>query len=631
VEAGLSGIQDALATAKRNHRAGDLGRAEEAYRLVLRDAPENGEVWYYLGAICLSLGRNDEAATHLREATRLCPEDFSGHDLLGIVLARQEDGAGAEACFRRALALKPDHAETHYNLGKTLGDRGVLAEAESHHREALRLKPDFFDAIVGLAFFLIKQGKFAAASDQIRKAAALRPVPPKIYSYLGDELLKKGRYSEAEPQYREVVRIQPDSLEGHISLGVTLHHLGRYEQAAACYREAIRLKPDSPLPHSNLGATLSTLGRKAEAQSSYQEALRLGPNVAETHLNVGALLADEGDLDGADERFRRALELKPDLGEAHYSRGALLFRCGRPVEALVHFERALTFEPEHLESHKCRGMARLSLGDFQGGWPDYDWRLKLPRYAWLNLPCPIWDGAPLGGKTILVVADQGLGDTLQMIRYAPLLRDRGARVVVACQLSLMPMLAHFPGVDRLVPQGEIVSNADVFVPMMSLPGRFGTTVESIPADVPYLVADPELVAHWRGELGRHEGLRVGIVWQGNREQAEDRRRSFPLTCFEPLARVPGVQLFSLQKGFGSEQLDSEHVGFPVIDLGRTLDERTGAFVETAAVLKNLDLVVTADTAMAHLAGALGVPVWVALSHAADFRWLRDREDSPWYL
>jgi Flp pilus assembly protein TadD len=627
----MTGPGDALNTAKQYHRAGDLRRAEEGYRRALQHAPNDAQVLYYLGALCLAQERYDEAARYLRQATRGAPGNCSAHDLLGIALARTRDTAGAEASFRRALALQPHYGPAHHNLGKVLEERGALDEAEASYREAIRLQSTHYEAQLGLLLLLVKRERLAEALDQFRKVAALKTCAPEVSKYLADALFKQCRYGEAEPLYGEVLRLSPDLAEAHLNLGICLFHRGRFDDAVACHREAVRCKPDSPVPYNNLGAALHMLGRRGEARVNFEEALRLEPDYVEPCRSLASLLVEQGDHEGAERYLERCVELAPNSAETYYTRGAVRLLSGQPERSLAEFTRALEIDPEYIEAHKCLGIARLCLGDFAGGYPEYDWRLKLDRFAGLRLPIPLWDGSPLAGKTIMLVSEQGLGDTLQYVRYAPLIQARGARVVVACQPPLLDILAGFPGADRLVPLGgEPVSDVDVYALMMSLPGLFGTTPESIPADIPYLAAKPELVGQWRATLGSQDGFRVGIAWQGNRDQTEDRYRSFPLTCFEPLARVPGVRLFSLQKGFGSEQLDLPDLAFPVIDLGRWLDERTGAFVETAAVLVNLDLLVTADTALGHLAGALGTPVWVALSHAPECRWLRDREDTPWY-
>jgi hypothetical protein len=275
-------------------------------------------------------------------------------------------------------------------------------------------------------------------------------------------------------------------------------------------------------------------------------------------------------------------------------------------------------------------MAWLLGGHFERGWPEYEWRWRGNEAVFAPLNQPLWDGSALEGRTILLHAEQGLGDTIQFIRYARLVRARGGTVVVACPTPLIQLLTGCAGIDQLIPQGSILPPFDVYAPLLSLPGILGTSLGSVPAEVPYLVADAELERHWREKLGPLRAFKIGIAWQGNPGYLGDSFRSIPLTHFATLARVEGVRLFSLQKGPGSEQLSALGDLFPVTDLGSQLDNATGAFVETAAVMKSLDLIITSDTAVAHLAGALGVPVWVALPAVPDWRWMLDRADSPWY-
>jgi hypothetical protein len=247
-----------------------------------------------------------------------------------------------------------------------------------------------------------------------------------------------------------------------------------------------------------------------------------------------------------------------------------------------------------------------------------------------SFPRPRWNGEPLDAKTILLAAEQGLGDTLQFVRYAPLLRKRCAKVIVACQKTLIPLLSNTPGIDQLFPPAVELPHFDVWASLVSLPGIMGTTLETIPADIPYLFPVKELVEHWQRDLQARPGFKIGICWQGNPDYKADRERSIPLLEFAPLARVPGVQLISLQKGHGAEQFAQVSAEFSVIDLASRLDVSSGPFMDTAAVIKQLDLVITADTAIAHLAGGLGAPVWIALPYVAHWCWLWGRDDSPWY-
>jgi hypothetical protein len=270
-------------------------------------------------------------------------------------------------------------------------------------------------------------------------------------------------------------------------------------------------------------------------------------------------------------------------------------------------------------------MAWLQTGDFARGWPEFEWRFRCQEYAMPDLRRPLWDGGSLVGRTILLYADHGLGDSLQFVRYAPLVKERGGRVIAACQKPIARLLVSCPGIDAVFAEGELVPDFDVYAPLMSLPKILGTTLASVPASVPYLTPDPSLVADWKHALDPPAGFAVGIAWQGNPRYRKDRQRSVPLAVFEPLARIAGVRLFSLHKGFGIEQLADIQGRFEVTDLGSRCD-----LTDVAAVMQSLDLVIAPDTALAHLAGAVGVPVWVALSFVTDWRWLVERTDSPWY-
>jgi hypothetical protein len=302
-------------------------------------------------------------------------------------------------------------------------------------------------------------------------------------------------------------------------------------------------------------------------------------------------------------------------------------------EAVASFQEALRLDPTCVEAHGSLAMTWLLMGNLEQGWPEYEWRFHNKEWALPPFPQPTWDGSPLAGRSILLRTEQGLGDTLHFIRYAPLVKAQAGTVLVECAKPLIPLLSSCPGIDRLVPESPRPTESfDLQVPLLSVPGLLGTTLATIPANIPYLSADAKLVEQWQQELHSFSGFKIGIAWQGNPKH--DRhglgRRTIPLAQFAPLGRVAGVSLFSLQRGVGTEQLPHVTSKLSVTDLGSWIDEGCGAFMGTAAVMHCLDLVITSDTSIAHLAGALGVPVWVALPFAAEWRWLRDREDSPWY-
>jgi Tfp pilus assembly protein PilF len=418
--------------------------------------------------------------------------------------------------------------------------------------------------------------------------------------------------------------------EAYNHLGKALRDQRRLAEAEACFREAARLRPDLAEAHYNLGVALLNQKRPAEAEASCREAARLLPQLAATHNTLGVALLDQHRLPEATACFERAVQLQPGNVEARNNLGNAFWHLGRFEEALASYAVALQAQPDFAEVHRNVALIRLLRGDFDRGWPEFEWRWRMPGVRPRTFSQPPWDGSPLQGRTILLYAEQGLGDTLQFIRYAQLARAQGARVVAECQRALLRLLARCPGIDQLVAPGDPLPPHDVRAPLLSLPYLFRTTLATIPAPVPYLEADPVLVEQWGRELAALPGFKIGINWQGNPHYPHDRQRSLPLQAFAPLAALPGVQLVSLQKGHGSEQLAAVAGAWPITDLGTRLDEAAGAFTDTAAVMKNLDLVVTSDTAIPHLAGTLGVPVWVALAKVPDWRFLLEREDSPWY-
>src|SRR5262249_4127745 len=293
--------------------------------------------------------------------------------------------------------------------------------------------------------------------------------------------------------------------------------------------------------------------------------------------------------------------LRPDYPDGFHNLAVTLAAQGEFAQALANNAEALRLQPEHPGARNCRALWWLQQGDFERGWPEYEWRWKVRGVAARPFRQPAWAGLPLAGRTILLYAEQALGDTLQFIRYAPLVKERGGTVVVECQAPLAHLLAGCPGIDRLVPRGSPLPDFDVQAPLLSLPRILRTALAAVPANVPYIFPDAGLVTRWRGELGADPSVKVGIAWQGRTTFPGDRLRSLPLSHFDPLARVEGVRLISLQKGPAREQIKDVARRFAVVDLGGRLDEATGAFMDTAAVMKGLDLVVTSDTSVAHLA------------------------------
>jgi tetratricopeptide (TPR) repeat protein len=413
----------------------------------------------------------------------------------------------------------------------------------------------------------------------------------------GWQLHQAGRIAEAEHVYRQVLAVQPHIGAAWCYLGMACHDQERFEDALFAYDEAIVFEPMMPQAYQNKGKTLGRMRRFDEAIACFERAIAISPSYVNAYRNKAKALFFKGDLDGAMQAHRQLLALAPD----------------------------------DVETHMSIGMQQLSLGDAAGGWREYEWRYKTKDGALPELPQPLWDGSPLGGKSILLTPEQGMGDSIQFVRYgAELKKHYDCRVAFQCPRALVELLASCPGIDELVEQGKPPPKTDWFAPLLHVPAMLGQGPADFPGNVPYLSADASLVATWRQRLAAYAGRKVGIAWRGSPKHPADRMRSIALSQFAPLASVPDVRLFSLQKGPGHEELAPLAGKLNIVDLGSQLDEKTGAFVETGAVLKNLDLLIACDTAAVHVAGALGVPVWVAVGNVPDWRWLFGRDDSPAY-
>jgi len=495
-------------------------------------------------------------------------------------------------------------------------------------------------------------------------------------------LHRSGALPEAEAMYRQVLLTDPNDEQAHHLLGVIAHQGGRDEEAArlmrravelaprlaafrrhlasvlgaiGCHREAerelresLRLKPDWPEALNTLGSCLERLDCFDEAIAALQRAVALQPGYVDAWVNLSNVLRKGGRDDDSLTAARRATVLADDCTAAHLAVGEALRELCRPREAIEAFDAALRAGPGNREAERARAEALLSMGDLPGGFRAFESRRWHP--AWQrDLAAPLWDGSEANGRTILLYAEGGLGDTIQFVRYAPLLAGRGARVIFECQPALMELLRSVKGIDKLVAIGEELPRYDAYAPLMGLPYLFGTTLESVPAAVPYLSSDPAQVEKWRGYFGRPDAraltlpspsgrgwasgegqsdMTVGVCWRGEQVQG-GRERSIPLTEFAPLGAIPGVRLIGLQTTPETQSRRAGTVPHSFIAVPGGLND-CKALVEVAAVMHRMDLIIACDCPLAHLAGAMGVPVWMALDHAPCWRWMLDREDSPWY-
>jgi tetratricopeptide (TPR) repeat protein len=463
-------------------------------------------------------------------------------------------------------------------------------------------------------------GRLAEAEQLYRQVLARDSGNADALHLLGVVTHQKGHPDLAIDLIRRAIAINPLEASFHANLGVSFKELGRQDEAIASYRAAIRLRPEQPDAHNSLGNALAGSGRSDEALDSYRTAIALRPDYAEAHYNLGVTYKEQGRTEDAVACYRKAIALRPDYQEAHYNLGNA-FRDLRQLDpATTSYRRAIDLKPDFPDAHHNLALAVLALGDLAEGWAEYEWRWKTSQLseARRGFAQPQWRGEPAEGQTLLIHAEQGFGDTIQFCRYAPLAAERGLRVILEVQEPLVRLLHGVPRVDLLLCRGADLPEFDLHCPMLSLPLALGTTLSTIPAVPSWLAAEP---ATWQTRLASLSGPgpRIGLAWAGKPSNLADRRRSMAPDQLAPLFAVPGLQFVSLQQA-------GQKADLPLIDF---MDEMTD-FADTAAVIANLDLVISVDTAVAHLAASLGKPVWLLDRFDACWRWLDGRRDSPWY-
>jgi len=537
----------------------------------------------------------------LVEAERVCrlalevkANSFEALYLSGIIAAQTGRTEEAARLLSKAVMANPRIADAHYNWGVALGELKRPAEALERYGRAIALKPDHADA----------------------------------YYNRGVALDELDRPAEALESYDRVIALKPDYAEAHNNRGLALGRLQRYAEALASYERAIALKPDYARAHNNRGVALGELERPTEALASYHRAIALKPDYAEAYNNRGIALCELSRPAEALESYERGIAIRPDYAEAFYNRGNALRDLHRHGDAIDSYERALALKPDYASAHWNLADCRLLLGDFALGWQEYEWRWKLEQRdnRRRDFQQPLWlGGKTLEGRTILLHSELGLGDTLLFCRYAKEVAALGATVVLEVQPPLLPLLADLEGIAQAVPRGAPLPAFDYHCPLMSLPLAFKTDSGNVPANIPYIRSDAARAAAWQAKLGEKRKPRVGVVWSGSKALRND-RRSMALADMLPLVR-DWAEWVSLQKevreseaALLTSRADLRHVGGELED-----------FADTAALVDLMDVVVTVDTSVTHVAGAMGKPVWILLPfNPHDWRWMLDREDSPWY-
>ena len=654
-------VQNIFNEAVRFHRAGRFPDAAQLYGQILKLEPRHADSLHMLGMVAAQARMIDLSLSLITEAIGINDGVAAYYSNLGSILQGHGKLKDATNCYRRALSLDPKMAEIHLNLGLVLQTQGRLEDAVAEYWLATDLKPDLAEAHSNLGNGLQAQGKIDEAIVHYERALSLKPEFPEACFNLGNALQALERPEEAAALYRRALALKPSLAEAHGNLGNVLQTLGNLDEAQQHYEQAIQLKPEyaetyynlgnllaskmelrqavdqyllclhydptCAKAHNNLGNVFRSLERPEEAVAQYRQVPAADPEFTDAYNNLGLALLSLGRHAEAIESIQRTLALKPHLAEAYCNLGAVYHAQNRIPEATENYENALSLKPTLAKARLNLGLVQLLSGNFKAGWQNYELRWNDAPLAQREFTQPQWRGEPLNGARILLHAEQGYGDTLQFIRYAPLVHAAGGTVILEVQTRLRRMAKAMPGVEQVVCCGDPLPEFAWHCPLLSLPIAFGmTTFDAIPAQTSYLRIADEARKKMDALVWPTEGLRVGLVWAGNPTFAKDlyRFRSVPLPLFQPVLELPGVHFFSLQVGDATGDLAQARGS--ITDLSSDCED----MADTAAQISHLDLVISVDTSVAHLAAGLGVPTWVLMPYSPDWRWLQEREDTPWY-
>jgi tetratricopeptide (TPR) repeat protein len=544
----------------------------------------------------MSLHRQGQLADAERiysEVLQRQPNHFAALHLLGVIAAQTQRTERAVELIRKAIGLNANVAAAHNNLGNALQYLKRSAEALASYNKAIALKPDFAEA----------------------------------YNNRSASLQNLKRHDEALTSCDRAIALMPDYAEAHYHRGLALEDLKRSADALASYDKAIALKPDYAEAYNNRGLTPEDLKRHEDAVASYDKAIALKPDYAEAYNNRGLALADLRRTEEALASYDKAIALKSDFAEAYNNRGVALADVKPADDAIASYGKAIALKSDFAEAYWNQSLCLLQMGRFEQGWRLYEWRKKRDQPTAARIfPQPLWLGEKnIGGKTLFLHWEQGFGDTIQFCRYARLLEARGAEVIMSVQPPLRGLLKQIGPTIQIIGPDQVPADFDYHCPLLSLPLAFGTTLESIPAEPQYLKADDELRAAWSARLPPKTKPRIGVVWSGSIGHKNDRNRSIELEQLLPIFN-PAAEWICLQNEVREKDAAALRQDGRIVFLGDDLRD----FSDTAALLDLMDLVITVDTSVAHLAGAMGKPVWILLPYNSDWRWLLDREDSPWY-
>ena len=610
------------------HQAGRLAEAEQTYNRILATQPDHFDSLHLLGIVFHQRGEHAQALRHIDLALEINPNNIPALNSRGIALRELKRFEDALASYDRALKLLPDYAEALLGRGNVLQELRRFEEALASYDRAVAVRPDYVQAHANRGDILNGLERFEEALASYDRAVAIHPDFADAHAKRANVLHALKRFDEAMASHDRALELRPDLAEAHTNRGSTLHELKWFDEALASHDRALALRPDYTEAHYNRGNALHKLKRFEEALASYERALALRPDFVEALANRGVALHGLNRFEEALASYDRALAVRPDYAQAFVNQGDTLCELRRFEEALASYDRAIALRPDYVDAHCHEGMCRMLLGDFERGWQKLEraWIAVRQRPAMRNFSQPLLHGSnELKGKTVLLHAEQGYGDVIQFCRYVPHVADQGARVIFEVYEPLRELMGSLSGVAQIAASDEPVPDFDTHCPLLSLPLALGAGSATIVSQTPYLRASPQAVMDWNERLGPRHRPRIGLAWSGRPSHDNDHNRSMRLRTFlPPLAGFDATFVSLLQE----VRADDAPVlqGSDVLDFSKELK----TYADTAALIANLDLVISVDTSVAHLAGALAKPLWLLLPFTPDWRWLLDRDDSPWY-
>lgn len=633
----------------------------------MANSQENKEHLLRQADVLLDQGRLSEAAILFRQILTLDAGDIESWLMLGAIEAESGDVAASLRCCEAVISIDPNNVEALVMKGRLLLAKGEIASAQAALEEALKIDPSDGEAWDVLAGVYLKLNLFHEAVRCGREAIRFQPLVPDGYINLGSALAgagqldeasrmclaatrldgrnglawgslalvweRSGNWIEAKRAYNNMLQLLPGYVSGLVGLARVHLEMEEWDDAEKVLNSALKVCATDAEVFRNFGRLYSNRNDLVQAEQCFRQAIRIASDNISALIDFGNFLQNQQRFAEAETCYELALQTNKELPDAYFNLGVCKQRQGSYPDAQLCFDQAINYRNDFIEAHWYQAFVCLLVGDFARGWNEYEWRLKQKQNIQRPFGRPIWDGSSLVGRTILIHDEQGYGDTFQFVRYLPLVKAMGGRIVFECHSKLGAILKGCDGYDELierssyeqVPEGEF----DTQIHLLSLPRIFQSQSGTIPNKVPYIKVNGDLIARWRERISNDTNFKIGIAWAGSANHTNELNRSCPLKAFQAIADMAGVSLYSLQKGLGTELEDfpSAEVGLIRIDKELDLTER---FVDTAALMVNLDLVITIDTSIAHLAGGLGCPVWTLLCASPDWRWLAEGAKSEWY-